>query len=226
MILKALNGRKLAQCGYADELEYTNPGFHGHQIGISLGVTDVTTGEIVENYISETQGDEATRKAILKSILKDESVIKIEKPIHQLVDGNLVSRTIWFAPYAVKDHSVFQETLNFNNLVCSDMTMNHVVLEVLFVEQNLNRYITMSYDTKNSSIMDTVYDIFEYTNNIEEWNKDIKYIENGESGTGYYLDFYDEAGEKVMLCFSDMKRLRDAIVSVRLLEVSTTIEED
>lgn len=227
MILKALNGKKLVPFGYAEELEYTNPEFHGHQIGISLGVTDVLTGNIVETYISETQGDISTREAILESILNDESIVKVEKRVSMFENGMLVPRTIWFAPYAVKDHSTFQEGVNFSNLIYADNATNHVVLELLFVYDNLNRYITMSYDTKDWSVMDIVYNVFESANDIQEWVKDIKIVSNpGEYDGGYCLDFYDEAGEKVVVNFSDLRDLRNTIVSVRLLEVNTVIEDD
>ncbi len=228
MILKALNGNRLAQYGYADELEYTNDGFHGHQIGISIGVTDTMTGDIIDTYISETQGDMDTRKGILRSIIDDTTVIKIEKPITQIDNGAIVAKTIWFVPYAVKGHSVFRETVNFNNIVCADDVTNHAVVELLFSHEGLNRYMTISFDTAAASMMDTVYDLFEYSQHsrFDELATEIVRIQDDANEVHYQLDFYDEAGEKVVLDFSTIWDLRDALASVRLLEVDTIIEDD
>ena len=226
MILKALNGDKLARYGYDDELVYTNDTFHGHQIGISIGVTNTLTNDIVHNYISETQGDETERNRTLKAIIDDTSIVKIEKPITQFENGTMVQRTIWMLPYAAIEHSAFRETLNFSNIVSAENATNHVVVELLFVHDSLNRYLTVSFDTVDVSIMDVVHDLFEYPNELEEWTTDIKYVKDDERGTGYCLDFYDEAGEKIVLHFPTLWDLRDAIVSVRLLEVNTIIEGD
>lgn len=223
MILKALNGNKLSQYGYDDEFVYTDSSFHGHQIGISIGVTDTLTGDIVYNYISSEQGDINNRNKILRSIIDNPSIIKIEKPINQFENGSVVSRTIWMLPYAAIEHSAFQETLNFSNIVYSPTAINHVVLELLFVEDNLNRYMTVSYDTTNVSIIEFVTELFSkgyLTANPNEL-RDIEFTENEYGETELCLDFYDEAGERIMLCFEDEERLRDALVSVRLLEVDT-----
>lgn len=231
MILKSLNGDKLAKYGYDSELEYVNNNFHGHQLGISIGVTDKVTGDIVRNFITPSHGNIETRNKILLSIIEDEAIIKVEKHVTQFEEGRIAHRVIWFAPYAVQEHSVFKETANFSNLSCEyENAVNHVVLELLFVEDNLNRYVTASYSSHDVSIMEFINDVFDSDSTIVEWTDEIKYLcdddddyQNGHRG--YSLDFYDEAGEKTMLYFDSMKRLRDALVSVRLLEVYTIIED-
>ena len=40
----------------------------------------------------------------------------------------------------------------------------------------------------------------------------------------FYLDFYNEAGNKYDLCFSRLDRLRDAIVSMRLIGIKCEID--
>lgn len=226
MILKSLNGNKLSKYGYSDEFEYFNPTFHGHQIGISIGVTSTKTQEIVKNHISEKQGTEEERNKIFLSIMNDPNIIKLEKEITQFEDNHFVARTIWLLPYAVQGHTAFRETLNFDNIVCASNASNHVVLELLFVEDALNRYMTVSYDTANVSIMDFIREVFECGEEYPEELNQVEYRDDEEEGPGYYLDFYDMAGERFELRFDCLERLRDALVSVRLLEVTTKIEDN
>lgn len=225
MKLRALNGCKLDEYGYTKEIGYDNPNFHGHQIGICIGMLDTETKDIVENMIGESYGDKEKRDSILNDIINNEDIIKVEKNITQLVDGHLKTRTLFYLPYAVVDHTAYQPTANFSNIVAASNVVNHTTVEILFVEDNLNRYITYSYDAVNISIMDEVYDYFNNYSNDNLFDG-LTYQEDGEEGPGYYLDFYDEAGEKFMLCFSSLERLRDSIVSVRLLDVVTEITKE
>ena len=225
MKLRALNGCKLDEYGYTKEIGYDNPDFHGHQIGICIGMLDTETKDIVENMIGESYGDKEKRDSILNDIIKNEDIIKVEKNITQLVDGQLKTRTLFYLPYAVADHTAYQPTANFSNIVAASNVVNHTTVEILFVEDNLNRYITYSYDAVNISIMDEIYDYFNNYSNDNLFDG-LTYQEDGEEGPGYYLDFYDEAGEKFMLCFSSLERLRDSIVSVRLLDVVTEITKE
>ena len=54
MKLRALNGCKLDEYGYTKEIGYDNPDFHGHQIGICIGMLDTETKDIIENMIGES----------------------------------------------------------------------------------------------------------------------------------------------------------------------------
>lgn len=219
MKIKALNGDKAVKYGYEAELGYDNPRFHGHQIGICIGVIDNKTNNIVRNALPDNKPDNIKDK-LLRELLADESIIKVESPITQFEDGNLVPRTVYYLPYAVEGHSIYEPTCNFANIVPASNVVNHVTIEILFVEENLNRYITYKYDTVNVSIFDEISDL-EITDIPDVVYQD----EDAEEGEGYYLDFYDEAGNRIDLCFQDWERLRDTIASIRLLDVVTEIEK-
>ena len=223
MKLKSIN-KNLSKWNFPQDMNYENDNFHGHQIGVAVGMTKVSTGEICQNYLSEELGDAVTREFLLKELINDDSILKVEKRITQFEDGDLVDKLLYYLPYYVIDHSVLQATANYSNIHTAINVTNHCKVEVLFVEDDLNRYITMSFDSGNMSIMDLVHDAFE--DGMEDADELAAYgihyeIEDDDKGfeeSGYYLDFYDEAGEKYDLCFNEIERLRDAIVSVRLLE--------
>ena len=215
MKIKALNGNKTVKYGFEPELGYDNPNFHGHQIGICIGVIDNASGEIIRNALPDLPGI-SKHDAVLE-ILADESIIKVEEPITQYEDNKLCKRTIYYLPYAVEGHSIYEPTFNFSNIVLASNVVNHVTLEILFVESNLNRYVVCNYDTVNISIMDIIF------NTKIEDIPDVVH-KTDIDGIGYYLDFYNEAGNKTELCFPNWERLRDAIVSVRLLNIITEIK--
>ena len=78
MKLRALNGCKLDEYGYTKEIGYDNPDFHGHQIGICIGMLDTETKDSIENMIGESYGDKEKRDSILNDIIKTEDIIKVE----------------------------------------------------------------------------------------------------------------------------------------------------
>lgn len=217
MKLRALNGDKAVKYGYEPELGYDNPNFHGHQIGIAIGIIDGNTGDIVRNSLPTIISDETKRDSMLKEIIANESIIKVEQVVTQVVDNKLVPRIIYYLPYAVVEHSVYQPTVNFANICPAENATNYVTVEILFVEDGLNRYVTYTYETVNVSVMDEIYNM-----DSPQDIPGIEYRENSEE-YGYYLDFYDEAGDKTELCFEEWDRLRDAIVSVRILDIETRI---
>jgi hypothetical protein len=218
MKIKALNGDKTAKYGYEAELGYDNPKFHGHQIGICIGVIDNLSGKIVRNALPDSLEN---RDEKLLEILADNGIIKVESPITQLEDDHLVGRTVYYLPYSVEGHSIYEPTCNFTNIVPASNVVNHVTAEILFVEENLNRYVVYNYDTVNISLMDIIHDM-----EIENIPDVVYQDEDAEEGEGYYLDFYDEAGTRIDLCFPNWERLRDSIASVRLLNVITEIEKE
>ena len=101
-----------------------------------------------------------------------------------------------------------------------------ISVEVLFVEDNLNRYITLDFQTRNVSVMDLVYDLFDQDEPENELLTTGLHFEKEteDNEEGFYLDFYDEAGNQYNLCFSRLDRLRDAIVSMRLIGIKCEID--
>ena len=141
-------------------------------------------------------------------------------------DGKLKPRTIYYLPYYVADHSFLKPTVLYENISGACNVSYDISVEVLFVEDNLNRYITLDFQTRNVSVMDLVYDLFDQDEPENELLATGLHFEKEteDNEEGFYLDFYDEAGNQYNLCFSRLDRLRDAIVSMRLIGIKCEID--
>lgn len=224
MIIKALNNLD-PKYGYATEIEYKNDKFNGNQVGVCLAIQNAQTGVFEHNYISSVIGDDETRNTALQEILNNKSFIILTDTIYQRDDTSkeLVPKTVYYLPYYVKDHSCFKPTVTFDNVSGACNVTYNLDVEVLFVEEGLNRYVTMHFCTRNIPVMSLVYDLFEDGDEEELAEQGIGYG-TYEDETGFLLDFYNEAGEKFMCVFRDAEELRDRIVSIRLIGIDCKID--
>lgn len=220
MKLKSLN-KNIKKFGFEEELEYTNATFNGHQLGIAVCIKNNQTGETEQNLLSQSLGNDETRDFLLMQLLLDKSILLIENNIVQPDKDTkeLIPKTIYYLPYYVEDHSVMQPTINYKNIEPIGNKIYDIKVEVLFVEDSLNRYITVPLKTKHTSIVDLINDLFIDTNK-EEFEK----IGISWQDEGYALDFYNQAGERFDLIFEDATRLKDSIVSMRLIDISCCTE--
>lgn len=227
MKLKSLN-KNIKKYGFHEEIEYTNATFNGHQLGIAICIKNQKTGEIEQNFLSQELGDDKIRDSLLKELLADKSILLMENNITQFNESKteIVPKTIYYLPYYVDGHSVMQPTVNYENVSKTNNTSYDIKVEVLFVEDELNRYITIPIKTKNTSIMNLVYDLFgNYDDEFLE-TLGIKWQDEDENiDVGYVLDFYNQVGEKYNLIFEDIEDLRNAIVSMRLIDIKSHIDE-
>lgn len=224
MKLRSLNiGKGIDKYGYPDNLEYEDDNFHGHQKGIAIGIQDDATKEWVNNLLSENLGDKSVRDMMLNDLIQDPSILIVENNIAQMVDNIIRARTIYYLPYYVVDHSCLMPTLNFKNIDCA--TPYKVTIELLFVtDSGVNRYITIETVTKYLCLLDIVDSLFDEMsqNTIPEITQEI----NGKHGTGYYLDFYNEAGECVTVCEERKEDFKELLVSYRLIELEKISEKE
>lgn len=223
MKLKSLNNNGLSKYGFIPEMEYDNPKFNGHQIGVAVGIIDNDSSNIVKNYLNKSLGDDETRNNLLLEFINDSSIIKIENAINQFNDNNeLVRRTIYYMPYYVVDHSLYKPTVNFDNVTHASNVTYKLTVELLFVYDNLNRYVTVDFLTRNVPMLELVNDLFEE----DSINENIPQIILGsvDDEKGFVLDFYDEAGERFDICMGHMSDYRDTLASVRLIDISHTID--
>lgn len=221
MRLVALN-KNTEKYGYQSELEYGDDNFNGHQIGVAICVQNEETQEIEFNYLSKNLGDKDTRDFALGELLHEKKCVFISETFTQFDDnGELVTKSIYYLPYYVADHSRFKPTVSYENvgdfLGCSC----DVQVEVIFSKNGLTRYMTFNFNTHNVSVMDVIYNnIFGFSTDpgaLEEYG--IKWQDN-EEGCGYVLDFYNAAGSRHNLVFSSTEELRDAIVSMRVIDLN------
>ena len=173
-----------------------------------------------EDSIEKIRADE------LQKLLNDNRILLIEDRITQMEDGKLKPRTIYYLPYYVADHSFLKPTVLYENISGACNVSYDISIEVLFVEDNLNRYITLDFQTRNVSVMDLVYNLFNQDEPEDELLATGLHFEKEteDNEEGFYLDFYDEAGNQYNLCFSRLDRLRDAIVSMRLIGIKCEID--
>ena len=232
MILKSAN-ETVKTYGFPEIMEYDNPSFHGTQKGICICIKDNETGTIIDNCMPKPaikEGDESDIEKIrtdeLQRLLSDNKILLIEDGITQMEDGKLKPRTIYYLPYYVADHSFLKPTVLYENISGACNVSYDISIEVLFVEDNLNRYITLDFQTRNVSVMDLVYDLFDQDEPEDELLATGLHFEKEteDNEEGFYLDFYDEAGNQYNLCFSRLDRLRDAIVSMRLIGIKCEID--
>ena len=232
MILKSAS-KFVTQYGFPEVMEYNNPSFHGTQQGICICIKDNETGTIIDNHMptpAVKEDDEGSIEKIradkLQNLLNDNRILLIEDGITQMENGKLKPRTIYYLPYYVADHSFLKPTVLYENISGACNVSYDVSVEVLFVEDNLNRYVTLDFQTRNVSVMDLVYDLFDQDEPEDELLATGLHFEEEteDEEEGFYLDFYDEAGNQYNLCFSRLERLRDAIVSMRLIGIKCKID--
>ena len=206
--------------GYLNEMEYNNKNFNGHQIGVAVFVVNNQTNQINDNFSKKTIPE-------LQAMLENKAIILLEEKITQVEDGALVPKTVYSLPYYVEQHSVSTPTVNNQELETCIGTTCYSETEILFVHDGLNRYVTVRFASKSTSLMDLVYDAFSSGQDNEAFLESIgihygildceSAEEYEDADEGYILDFYNEAGARSDLIFGSLERLRDTIVSMRLV---------
>lgn len=220
MKLIALN-KNTEKYGYQQELEYGDDSFNGHQIGVAVCVQNELTQEIEFNYLSEKLGDKETRDFALGELLREKKCVFISETFSQFDEnGELVPKSIYYLPYYVAGHSRFEPTITYENVNDNPNKTYDIQVELIFSKDGLFRYFTMPIKTKNVSVMDCVYDTFGFsTDPVALEDIGIKWQDGTEdTEAGYVLDFYNEAGKRYDLIFSCTEDLRDAIVSMRVID--------
>lgn len=220
MKLKSLNNLD-PKFGFPNEMGYENENFHGHQIGVAVCIENMD-GSIFKNMLKE-----GTKNAddVLKELLSSGAKF-IEEDITQMDDeNNLHRRKIVYLPYAAIESSCFQPTINFDCVDDAVNTHHHVKIEVLFVADQLNRYVIVETDTQNVSMLELVNDTFNDDESLEELG--FKHLTDCDDGEGWYLDMYNEAGAKfdVNLGLTGDQILTN-VNSVRLISIETFMEEN
>lgn len=216
--------------GYTDALEYNDPRFHGHQIGVIICIIDKKSG-VVEKNMLDCAPDK--KDEYLKEILESKQVLKVVDDICQWENDKSVSKQVFFLPYIVADHSVFKQTVNNMNVSGASNVHYEIDVELLFVHNNLNRYMLIHFSTQNVSVMDCVHGLFDEDDTLREEmaNNGIAYMEEEENEGGewgYGVDYYDEAGNREIFYYSGDwagERLRDDLVSMRVIGIKEIVDE-
>lgn len=207
--------------GFLTEMEYKNEDFHGHQLALGIGIKN-PDGSWDRVYTSGNTEEERIELADI--ILNDNSLIILEDKCTQLENNNLITKTVYYFPYYVADHSAYQPTINFNQISDACNVINNVKIEVLFVKDSwYNRYVTFDIKANNFSLMDFIENLGIY---IEESaiNKKDFFIATEDSNEydegNIVLDFYDKSGRKY-LYGGDVSSLLKLISSIRIIDIDT-----
>ncbi len=210
--------------GYLSEMEYKDPNFHGHQTALCIGVKN-TDGSWNKVYTSGSTEEEKIK--IANDILNDKSLIILEDKVFYVENNKLVPKTVYYFPYYVADHSVYQPTINFNQICYDDNINNDIKIEVLFVHDEgwYNRYIVFDVHTLGHySLTDFVNCLAAKIKENAEDNKDFfiakedaeNYLEND-----IVLDFYDSSGQKYFIGYPNAEYFLDLVSSVRIIDINT-----
>lgn len=222
--------------GYLSEMDLTDKSFHGHQTALAIGIKR-PDGSWQDVYTSGDTLEEKTK--IANDILSDKSLIILEDKITQLEDNKLVDKIIYYLPYYVADHSAYQPTINFDQISYSCNVRNKVKIEVLFVRDGCNRYVTFDMYTSGSwnggvslSLMDFMEDLEteiedEASKPRKEEDKSFFVAEEDNFDYGYsegdiVLDFYDKAGQKYLFGGNPEDFLK-LVSSIRIIGLDTEI---
>lgn len=209
-------------------IEYDNPKFHGHQLGIAVCIKNNETKEIEENMLSKSRNN---RDTLLQELLNDDLVTLITDEITQLnrTNDKLVSKTIYYLPYRPENHSSTKPTVTDDYISTSMNTFYDVKIELLFVQDNgIKRYVTMPVQTRNIGMLELVNDIFDEWDNVKEAfinEPDCKWVrETDEYEAGFLVDFYDNCGNRYDITFSQPDELKQALVSARVISLHCHID--
>lgn len=218
MKIKAIN-KNTEVYGYPMEMEYNNENFHGHQVGIALCVINDETKEVENNYISsKTFCNKEMQDYALGKLLNEEKAVFIEEHIvHLGEDGRLIPKTIFYMPYYVAEHSRFKPTVTD----CNSINCDNFTIEILFVaEEGLNRYITIDSEVNPYIIdyLESLFDGFHFDENNQLHKAGVWY-----ENDSFYLDFYNQAGQRFDIEFPVLRYLKDIIASVRLIKCEQNV---
>lgn len=232
MKLKSLN-KIPEKYGIAEFIDYTNESFKGHQIGFCIGDKNNVTGAMTSHLKSKDPN--VSDEQLLEEFLK-EGFFVLEDTINQVIEGKFVenAKTLYFVPYYVVDHSVYQPTPNFTNISFSQNVRNHVKYEVLFVDEQgwYNRYLTLECDTAggNSICYGTSLSFLEI---IEDLGKQLEEILQDEANDtitiqndSITMTFYDKTGTAYPTEFSSIDEMLKLVTSVRMIDCVTEIIKD
>ena len=186
------------------------------------------TNEVEENYLSETLGDKETREFLLGELLHEKKAVLMSESITQFDNEhkNLIPKTIYYMPYFVMDHSRFKPTVMNDNVSGACNVSYDIETELLFVtDDGLCRYLTVPFKTRNISMFELVNDLLEYPEDEDlrelgiEWQQ-----ETDDMEAGYALDFYNEVGQRFVLTFRNISRLKDCLASMRMTNIICHID--
>lgn len=227
MILQA-SSEAVTKYGYPLTMQYDNNSFHGTVKGLSIGVVDKEDGEIIDCFVTGDTEREKMEK--LTQMIGDKDLLLIEDNITQLVNNKMRSRIMYKIPYCVIEHSAFKPAIVLDNISGASNVTYDVEVEVLMAtSEGLNRYLNLNFRTINVPMWELVENYFDEimddAGKAEELGFQYYDEDDEESRSGYYLDFYDAAGNMYMegghQCLDMFK---DYIIGMRLMKLEHCIE--
>ena len=228
MKLRALS-QKVVEYGYPLETGLDRKGFNGHQIGMCIGIRDTETNAVKQNYIPD---DEFNIK--FDKMLEDKELLILQDTITQMEDDKLKRRYVYYLPYYVVAHSAYKPTINFEQINYACNVSNTIQIEVLFVEDGYNRYVTFETNTSGDfggcslSLVDFIIgledEIEEKTSRGEDFKCASEDSEYAEGDT--LLDMYDRAGNKVIVSYPNPGDFLNLVSSVRIIGLDIKINEE
>lgn len=198
--------------GFSDTLNLKDP-TKAHQIGVLGLMVNTTTGTIERNVLKNSLN--ATQ------FMNDPEVIV--HPIHTIdkETNELTEKTLYMAPYQPTNHS-----WNLPTVFQLPEYQKDVILEITLAEEdNLIRSFLYAISTDSCSLLDLLDFALEDDDDCESLIDEpllLRYVEedDGFEESGYYVDYYDEIGNKVPVFYHSLYDIKDHVVSVRMVRTN------
>lgn len=216
MKFHALNER-IVDYGFPLEIEDKDESFHGHSRGIMFALVN-PNGTVLKNHMPGPKGlshcGNRDPGEALKQLIEDSSITKLTQHFYSNEPGGIEEQIGYYVPYYVVGHSMFQPTLNYDNIIDDGNHQNYVDIELILTYHGWNRYITAHLKTVNISIMTALFQSFTGVSS-NEFLESLGF-EKAFDG-GYTIKFYNEIGDSEKIYFRDAGAIYDAIVSMRVI---------
>lgn len=160
-----------------------------------------------------------------------------KKIMKQNLDGILTRKVIYYdretkertevvrhyAVYENEDHSMFKPTAS-DSISSGNMTPATVTIEFRFQFEELHRYVTKEFKTRNCN----VWSLVEST--IEDYIDELplEYFDESDSPideSGYFLRCYDNVYDEELVHIETEQQIEDALIGFRLVDVQYIFDE-
>lgn len=209
LICRMPNGKDY---GFPDIVEGTVEK-HAPVTGLFALMRNDETGDI------EDCKPELKDRAKAEAFMKEEAVLV--EHITQLVDGNLVPKTIYLAPYA-SDEDVRQRPTVMELPDESIVTVEIVLAE----DDGLSRtflYSMANHNLSLSEIVDSLFNADLYDDDrsglVDEDELFMHVEETYDHEEGLLVDYYSKTGRRYDITYDDGEQILGRVVSVRIVDV-------
>jgi len=203
--------------GMKPEYLINRENWNGHSFALFVGIVH-ENGEIVSHLQNDKRNENTFYfEIMLKDVELYHKKVRIEK------GDQLVTADYYFVPYEVKDHPSLLPTIDSKFVEGASNVEYTGTYEVLMVmDESYKRYLYIDFKTKGMGSI-SLYDMIRNLDDSFETFFDEKSHGFSHDEDGYYVDFYDKTGDKVICEQMSYEAFLSMIASVRLVKLDCKI---